>query len=122
GAEWNRDPGLLDVYARVKDPNNVDYVIGVLDGTATRFRAGPPDLDALAALKSRLRYDFLTGFATAARAAERVARPLAISAGLEGLEALYTAYAGVAPDDVQAAADAYLRPERRTIGVLRGTR
>src|SRR5690606_19771172 len=122
GAGWNRDPGLLDVYARVKDPRNVDYVIDVRDDTATRFRAVPPDLDALAALKSRIRYDFLMGFETADRAAERVARPLAISAGLDGLEALHTAYAGVAPDDVQAAADAYLRPERRTVGVLRGTR
>ncbi|HEX6996091.1 MAG TPA: pitrilysin family protein [Gammaproteobacteria bacterium] len=122
GAEWNRDPGLLDVYARVKDPSQVDYVLGVLDETATRFRAVPPELDALAALKSRIRYDFLMGFETADRAAERVARPLAISAGLGGLEALHTAYAGVAPDDVQAAADAYLRPERRTVGVLRGAR
>src|SRR5690606_3928680 len=75
GAEWNRDPGLLDVYARVKDPRNVGYVIDVLDDTATRFRAVPPDLDALAALKSRIRYDFLMGFETADRAAERVARP-----------------------------------------------
>src|SRR5690606_848284 len=65
GAEWNRDPGLLDVYARVKDPSQVDYVLGVLDETATRFRAVPPELDALAALKSRIRYDFLMGFETA---------------------------------------------------------
>ena len=120
GARWNRDPGLLDVYASIKDPAKVDYVIGVLDDTAARCRAVAPGLDELAALKSRIRYGFLMGFETPDRAAQRVARPLAISGHLGGLEALHAAYAGVAPDDVQAAAEAYLRPERRTVGVLRG--
>jgi len=122
GAGWNRDPGLLDVYARIKDPDKVDYVIEALDEAASRHRAVPPALDELAALKSRIRYGFLMAFETADRAAQRVARPLAICGGLGGLEALHTAYAGIAPDDVQAAAETFLRSERRTVGMLRGRR
>ena len=31
GAAYHRDPGLLEIYARVKDPAKVDYVLGVID-------------------------------------------------------------------------------------------
>ncbi|MGB7215620.1 MAG: pitrilysin family protein [Gammaproteobacteria bacterium] len=120
GATANRDPGLFDVYARIKDPARVDYVIAVLDETAERFRSSPPDEAKLAALKSRLKYAFLMGFDTPDRAAQRVARYLAIGGDLDGLEALHAAYEHVTPDDVQAAARAYLVHERRTLGVLRG--
>src|SRR5690606_7259456 len=117
GASANRDPGLLDIYARIKDPSRVDEVVAVLDETAERFRSSPPDEAKLAALKSRLKYAFLMGFETPDRAAERVARHLAIRGDLHGLEALYAAYDDVTPDDVRAAAEVYLVPERRTLGI-----
>ncbi len=120
GAAANRDPGLFDVYCRIKDPTRVDDVVAALDATAERFRSTPPDEAKLAALKSRLKYAFLMGFETPDRAAERIARHLAIRGDLDGLEALYAAYEHVTPHDVQAAAQSYLVPERRTLGILRG--
>jgi zinc protease len=115
----NRDPGLLDVYTRVKDRDKVDYVLRVIDDTVAAYRKSPPDPERLAALKSRLKYGFLMGLETPDAVAQRVARHVAIGGGLEGLEALYAAYEQVTPEDVQAAARAYLAPERRTVGVLR---
>jgi len=119
GASYNRDPGLLDVYARIKDPSKVDYVLGVIDATIARFRSAPPDAGKLADLQRRLRYGFLMGLQTPEAVASRVTYFVALSGDLEGLDRLYATYAAVAPADVQAAAERYLRTERRTVGVLR---
>src|SRR5262249_33753421 len=55
----HRDPNLLYIIARVKDPAKVDYVLGVIDETVAAARAAPPDAQKLAALQRRLKYGFL---------------------------------------------------------------
>jgi zinc protease len=119
GASYNRDPGLLEIYTRIKDPAKVDYVLGVIDGTVTQFRGAPPDAARLADLQRRLRYGFLMGLQTPDAVASRVAQFVALSGDLGGLDRLYATYAAITPDDVHAAAEQYLRTERRTVGVLR---
>jgi zinc protease len=119
GAAYNRDPGLLEIYARVKDPDKVDYVLGVIDETTRKFRAEPPEAKRLADLQKRLRYGFLMGLQTPDAVASRVAQFIALSGDLKGLDRLYATYAAVTPADVQTAAERYLQAERRTVGVLR---
>jgi zinc protease len=119
GAAYNRDPGLLEIYARVKDPAKVDYVLGVIEETIASFRAEPPDAARLADLQRRLRYGFLMGLQTPNDLAERVAQFVALSGDLTGLDRLHATYAAITPADVQAAAERYLRAQRRTVGVLR---
>ena len=119
GASYNRDPGLLEIYAHVKDPEKVEYVLGVIDETIDNFRAEPPDAARLADLQKRLRYGFLMGLQTPDDVASHVAQFIALSGDLEGLDQLYATFAAITPDDVQMAAERYLAPERRTIGVLR---
>jgi zinc protease len=119
GASYNRDPGLLEIYAHVKDPAKVDYVLGVIDETVATLRAEPPDAQRLADLQKRLRYGFLMGLQTPDAVANRVAQFVALSGDLAGLDRLYATYAAITPADVQAAAERYLRAERRTVGVLR---
>jgi zinc protease len=119
GAAYNRDPGLLEIYARVKDPAKVDYVLGVIDETIAKFRAEPPDAARLQDLQKRLRYGFLMGLQTPDAVASRVAQFIALSGDLKGLDRLYATYAAVTPADVQTAAERYLHAERRTVGVLR---
>jgi zinc protease len=118
-ANLNRDPGLLDIYTRVKDPAKVEYVREVIDAAVAQYRDAPPDPERLAALQSRLRYGFLMSLETPEAVAQRLARHIAISGGLEGVQALYASYAAVTPADVQAAAQRYLAPSRRTVGVLK---
>jgi len=119
GAAYNRDPGLLEIYARVKDPAKVDYVLGVIDETTRKFRAEPPEAARLADLQKRLRYGFLMGLQTPDAVASRVAQFIALSGDLTGLDRLYATYAAITPGDVQTAAERYLQAERRTVGVLR---
>ena len=115
----NRDPSLLDVYARVKDEGQLDAVLAALEETAQRYREELVDATRLEKLKSRKRYGFLMQLETPDSVASALARPLAIDGDLDGLEARYAHYAEVTPEDVRAAARAVLAPERRTVGVLR---
>ena len=118
-AGLNRDPGLIFIYTRVKDPEGVDYVLESLDAAIAAYRDSPPDAERLSALKSRLRYGFLMGLETPDDLAGDLARPIAISGGLAGLEALYAAYDTISPEDIQAAARRYLNTDRRVVAVLR---
>jgi zinc protease len=120
GTGHNRDPGLLDVYARVKDPDKIDEVLKVIDETAAQYCDSAPGPERLAALKQRLRYSFLMGLQTPERTAAALARYVAIGGDLDGVQQLYAAYAAVTPADVHAAARRYLRPEQRTVAVLQG--
>jgi zinc protease len=118
GAAYNRDPGLLEIAARIKDPAKIDYVLGVIDATIAEFRAAEPDARRLADLQRRLRYGFLMGLQTPDSVAARVAPFVALHGDLRGLDRLYATYAAIAPADVRQAAERYLTAERRTVGVL----
>src|SRR5690606_20956718 len=50
-AALSRDPGLLDITTRVKDPTKVDYVLRVLDETIAAYVAAQPAAERLSALK-----------------------------------------------------------------------
>jgi zinc protease len=115
----NRDATLFDIYTRVKDEAKVDYVLDAVDATTAAYRETLVDAERLAALKSRLRYGFLMGLETPDAVAQRLARHIAISGGLEGVEDLYAAYANVTAEDVREAAREYFVPKQRTVGVLR---
>ena len=51
--------------------------------------------------------------------ASRVAQFLALNGDLSGIDKLYATYAAITPADVQAAAQRFLDPTKRTVGVLR---
>ena len=120
GASYNRDPGLLEISARVKDPAKVDYVLGVIDETIAKLRAEPPDAAASRRSTAAPALRLPDGPADAGR--RRVARRAVRRAARRSH--------GPRPPvrDVRrrsrrptcsAAAERYLRAERRTVGVLR---
>jgi zinc protease len=115
----HRDPNLLTISARVKDPAKVDYVLGVIDATVAAARAAPPDAARLAALKRRLKYGFVMGLQTPEAVAARLAQFIALTGDLDGIRTLYATYGAVTPEDVQRAAQTYLVAAHRTVGVLR---
>ncbi len=116
----NRDPGLLDIYTRIKQPDKVDYVLGEIDRTVARYQQAPPDEERLAGLKSRLKYSFLMGLDTPGRVASSLARIIAVTGGIEAVHELYATYESITSTELQAAAARYLVQNHRTIAVLRG--
>lgn len=119
GGSTHRDPYILDIDTHIKDPSKVDYVLGVIDATIAENRAAPPDAARLAALQQRLKYGFLMSLTTPEAVAANVAQFLAVSGDLSGIDQLYATYGAITPADVQAAAQRYLDPARRTVAVLR---
>ena len=119
GAGDQRDPGLLEITTRVKDPSKVDYVLRVIDETVAAARTSPPDPKRLAALQRRLKYGFVMSLQTPDVAANRLAHFIALTGNLDGVRKLYETYAAVTPEDVHRAAAEYLDATRRTVGVLR---
>ncbi|MEM7582363.1 MAG: pitrilysin family protein [Acidobacteriota bacterium] len=117
---FNRDPGVIDILTRVKDPERVDYVISEIDRVIAEAQAAPPDGERLSDLQNRLKYDFLMNLDTPNNVARRLVRLLAITGDMSSVDRLYRSYARVTPEDVQQAAQKYFVSERRTIGVLRG--
>jgi zinc protease len=115
----NRDPSLLDVYARVRDNDQVDAVQQALDEAAARACEALVDAGRLENLKQRQRYGFLLGLETPDSVAEAFARPIAIDGDLNGIEALHATYATLTPDDLREAARAIFKADRRTVGLLR---
>jgi zinc protease len=117
----NRDPSLLDVYARVKDANRIDAVQQALDAAAARACDELVAEERLENLKSRLRYGFLMALETPDAVASTFSRPLAIDGSLDGIEQRFATYSTLTPEDIRSAATEIFAPQRRTVGVLRGT-
>jgi zinc protease len=115
----NRDPSLLDIYCRIKDPSLVEAVGQALDEAAAKFRETRVAARQLEDLKSRLRYSFLMDLETPESVARIVARPISLAGHLDQLEARYAAYEAVSAEDLRDAAQLILLPERRTVGLLR---
>jgi zinc protease len=117
---FSRDPKLYGVTARVKSEGDIDYVIGEIDKTAENFASGLVDQKDLDNIKRRSRYAYLMSLDTPDRTAGRLARTVALTGGIEAVDALYATIAAITAEDVRAAAKKYLQKERRTVLVLKG--
>ena len=118
GFELNRDPGLWDVTAVVKDPADVAAVEGEIWGAVRALAEHPVDQARLDAVRSHLKYGFLSGLTSPPRVASQVARFIALTGDLGAIDALWATYPRITPADVQRAARRYLTPERSTVAVL----
>jgi zinc protease len=118
----NRDQPLFDIAAVVKSEKHIDYVRSEIYRTLEGCQAQPVERERLAALKRRVRYGFLMGLDTPDHVAGQLARPIALTGGLECVDRFYAALDRVTPDSVQRAAQKYFVPARRTVIVLKGAK
>jgi zinc protease len=117
---FNRDPGLWNVYAMVKDPAAVPAVLEEIDRTVAMYRDTPVAASKLENLKKRMKYSFLMNLDTPDKVAGRLARFVAITGGIEAVDKLYRAYDAVTAEDIRQAVATYLSPSRRTVATLTG--
>jgi len=116
----NRDVPLFEITAMVKSEGDLDYVRDQVYGAIASFQAAPPSAQRLNDLKKRQKYGFLMNLDAPNKVAGAMARFIALSGGIEVVNALYTAIDAITPADVQEAAKTYYVPERRTVVVLKG--
>ncbi len=117
----NRDLPLFDVIAMVKDAADLDLARDEIYRTLEHFQTTPVDAERLAQLKRRHKYGFLMNLDTPDSVAGALARPLALTGGIECVDRLYEALERATPDDILRAARKYFVPARRTVMILKGT-
>jgi len=116
--EDHRDPYLLTVVARVKDPRDVDYTKAEILKAFDSFRTKPVAAEKLNAVKSNLKYAFALSLDNSEAIAANLAPYISLRRTPETLNKLYDLYAAVTPGDIQQSAKKYFVDSKRTTVVL----
>lgn len=121
GADDQKDPELFSVFARVKDPKDIDYVQGEILKTFARYAKEPVPQDKLDATRSRLRYGFAVGLDSSEAIAAALASYISLTRTPDSLNKVFSLYDSITPADIQAAAAKYFTDNSRTIVTLTST-
>ena len=112
------DPELFSVYARVKDPQDVEYVRDQILATFERYKKDlipPAKLDAT---RSRMRYSVALAMDSSEAIASALAPFIALRRTPETINKLFTLYESITPEDVRATAQQYFVERNRTMVTL----
>jgi len=118
GAEDHVDPWLFQITARVKKPEDMDYVRGEILAAVKAFQEKPVDAAGLENVKKHLRYSAALRMNSSDAIASSLAGYVALRRTPETMNRLYEQYAQLTPDDVLKAAAKYLVENSRTIVTL----
>ncbi len=116
----NRDQPLFQIYAMIKQPDDIAAVRDEIYKTIEQFKTTPVDATRLRDLKRRNKYGFLMGLDTPDAVAAGLARFVSLTGDIAVIDRLYTATDAVTAEDVMRAAKKYFIPERRNVIVLKG--
>jgi zinc protease len=112
------DPHLFVAEARVKKPEDVEYVRDQVLAAVEQFRDKPVAAERLETVKKHLRYQFALRLDNSESVAATVARYVALRRTPETIDRIYALYGQLTPEDVQEMARKYLDEKRRTIVTL----
>ncbi|PKN57793.1 MAG: insulinase family protein [Deltaproteobacteria bacterium HGW-Deltaproteobacteria-14] len=113
-----RDPGLWGVLAMVKDPGDVRAVEREIMATVADLRERPVEAARLAAVRSNMKYGFLSSMTTPDEVAGHLAPIVALTGDVTAVDERFATLDRVTPADVQAAAAKYLTVARSTVATL----
>ncbi|GAB4365294.1 MAG: pitrilysin family protein [Calditrichia bacterium] len=117
---YNRDPKLLHIYAIIKDEKDIPYVQEEIDKTVEKFKHELVEQKKLQDLKQRVRYSFLMNLETPDDIAGNLARFVALTGGIEGIEPLFANIQNVTAEEIQDVAQKYFQKTKRTVIILKG--
>jgi zinc protease len=126
--EHSSDPGLFVAAATLPPgegpvaPSAFDPVIAEIQGELDRIGRGDVAPERVAAVRDHLLYSVAMMLETPASVAYFLAGQLAVANGLDDVRAYYDALAAITPEQVAAAASAYLNESRRYVVTLREVR
>ncbi len=112
------DPELFVVFARVKDPKDVDYVRDQVLATYKRYASELIPAAKLDATRSRLRYTFALAMDSSDAIASTLAPFVSLRRSPETIDKLAALMETITPQDVRDTAAKYFRDESRTIVTL----
>lgn len=112
------DPELFVVYARIKDPKDIDYVRDQIVSTFKRYTTEMIPAAKLDATRSRLRYSFAMAMDSSNAIASTLAPFVSLRRSPETIDKLAALMDTISPQDVRDMAAKYFRGESRTIVTL----
>jgi zinc protease len=116
GPYW--DPGLVTVYARVKDPKDALYVRDEIVKTFASTRERKLDAQRVADAKSNARYGFVRRLDNTEAIASTLARFAVFERSYATINNFFRALDQITPDDIQAAARKYVTTNNLVVTTL----
>jgi zinc protease len=116
--DYQRDPALYSVYARVKSDELVPRVRSAIEAAVAELAAEPVDAARLGRIKSHLRYGFALGLTSPAAVGFRLAEFLELTGDVGSIGELFAAYDRVTPAELQRVAATVFRDANRTVVTL----
>lgn len=117
-ADDQADPELFSVFARVKDPKDVDYVRDQIIATFKRYTTEQIPKEQLDQTRSRLRYSFALGMNSSEAIAAALAPYIALRNTPEAINRVFAIYEQITPADIRAIASRYFTDNSRTVVTL----
>jgi zinc protease len=119
-APFRRDPGLFMVFAKVKDPKQLDAVNERIYQTVEAAAKTPIDAKRLADVKSNVKYSFAMSLSTARSVAGNLTTFIGLTGDPTLINEMYRRYDEVTPQDLMRVAKTYLTRTRSTAVTLTG--
>ncbi len=114
-----RDPGLIEVYATVREGKTSDEVLQVMDAEFERVKKDVVTDDEIGRAKSRIELSLLRSMETAAGKAEQIGFYATVLGDPTGSFSRLEAYRRAKPSDLRIAARRYLSSLSRTIVLVK---
>ena len=118
----NRDPTLWSIYSMVKSEKDMDYIKSEIYNTIAKFQSTLVDEKSLEKQKKNMKYSFLMELDAPDKVAGRLARIVALTGGIDAVDAYFATVDKITPKDIQDAAKKYFVPEKRTVLTLTGSK
>ncbi|KAA0255152.1 MAG: insulinase family protein [Chlorobiota bacterium] len=120
GAQTRRDPFPFMIYSRIKNENDVEYVIGEVEKTIGKFKTELVSVEQLEALKKRMKYQFLMGLDSPESVASVLPVFITLTGDINVIEEYFSALMAVTPEDIKRAVNRYFVKENRNQVILTG--
>ncbi len=118
GMDESRDPGLFSIFARVKDPQNIEKIRDAIYASIEQAKTTAVSGDRLASIKSHVKYDFAMGLDNPDRVANTISQYISLTGDPESVNREYTMYDKITPDDIMNVAKKYFTTNNRTVLLL----
>lgn len=114
----SRDPGLFNIFTRIKDPKNIEMTKKAIFDAIEKAKSTPIPAKQLADIKSFLKYSYAMGLNTADNVANSLAHYISKTGDPESVNKVYALYDAVTPQDLLMVANKYFGANNRTVVLL----
>ncbi|MDH3252290.1 MAG: insulinase family protein [Ignavibacteria bacterium] len=118
GQSDSRDPGLFMIFARIKDPKNIEMVRNEIDAAIEQARITPVSPEHLGEIKSYMKYSYAMGLDNADAIARSIAHYVELTGDPKSVNRVYAQYDQVTPEDIVMVAKKYFSRNNRSVVLL----